>query len=145
MCNLYSLTSTREAIRALVKGLGNWSDDKVGNMPPLPGIFPDGVAPVVRKSKTGREMLNMRWAIRRRHKRKANTRPMSGRRPAISGSPGLSPNIVAWYRSRRSANTIGAPGKRSLHGSRWRKAARCFSSPASGAHGRERAGRRRSR
>ena len=44
MCNLYSLTKGQDAIRALAKAMR----DTTGNMPPLPDIFPDQVAPVVR-------------------------------------------------------------------------------------------------
>ena len=43
MCNLYSLRTNQEAIRDIAKV---W-DDKLGNMPPLPGIYPDYLAPVV--------------------------------------------------------------------------------------------------
>ena len=41
---------------------GDWKDS-VGNLEPQPSIFPDGVAPVVRKTATGRELLNMRWGF----------------------------------------------------------------------------------
>jgi putative SOS response-associated peptidase YedK len=42
MCNVYSLT--KSAIRQLFRV----TRDLTGNLPPLPGIFPDGMAPVVR-------------------------------------------------------------------------------------------------
>jgi hypothetical protein len=38
--------------------------DRVGNMPSLPGIFPDGMAPVVRSMADGqRQLLMMRWGF----------------------------------------------------------------------------------
>ena len=45
MCNLYSLTKGPQAIRDFTRAMRG----DVGNMPPLPGIFPDYFAPIVRK------------------------------------------------------------------------------------------------
>ncbi|RLQ84978.1 SOS response-associated peptidase [Notoacmeibacter ruber] len=59
MCNLYSMTSTQAAIRDLVKGM----TDKTGNLPPLPGIFPDTQAPIVRNGADGLEMVTARWGM----------------------------------------------------------------------------------
>jgi putative SOS response-associated peptidase YedK len=53
MCNLYSTTTNQEAIRALLRVMNHY----VGNLPPLPGVFPDYHAPVVR---TERELVMMR-------------------------------------------------------------------------------------
>ena len=44
MCNLYSQTKGQEAIRSLARVLR----DVTGNLPPMPGIFPDYPAPIVR-------------------------------------------------------------------------------------------------
>ena len=41
MCNLYSLTKGQDAIRRLFDGI----DDRAGNLPELPAIFPDSMAP----------------------------------------------------------------------------------------------------
>jgi putative SOS response-associated peptidase YedK len=35
----------------------------VGNLPPMPGVFPDYPAPVVRNTDTGRELAMMRWGM----------------------------------------------------------------------------------
>lgn len=60
MCNLYSLTKSQEAIRALTRAMR----DTTGNLPPLPGIFPDALAPVVRHGADGvRELVTMRWGF----------------------------------------------------------------------------------
>ena len=59
ICNLYSLTKGQEAIRKLAEVIS----DKTGNLPPLPGIFPDYAAPVVRNAEEGRELAMMRWGM----------------------------------------------------------------------------------
>ena len=40
MCNLYSMTKTQEAMRRLFK----IQNDRAGNLPSLPDIFPDQLA-----------------------------------------------------------------------------------------------------
>lgn len=37
--------------------------DRTGNMPPLPGIFPDYAAPIVRNQPAGRELTMARWGM----------------------------------------------------------------------------------
>ena len=37
--------------------------DKTGNLPPLPGIFPDYAAPIVRNQPDGRELTMARWGM----------------------------------------------------------------------------------
>jgi putative SOS response-associated peptidase YedK len=60
MCNLYSLTKGQAAIVALTRAMR----DTTGNLPPLPGIFPDYMAPVVRKAPDGvRELAMARWGM----------------------------------------------------------------------------------
>ena len=60
MCNLYSLTRSQEAMRRLFK----IEQDHTGNLAPLPAIFPDGLAPVVRMTDDGtRELRMMRWGM----------------------------------------------------------------------------------
>ncbi len=60
MCNLYSMTKSREALVAYTRAMR----DRTGNQPPLPAIFPDQLAPVVATSKEGlREVVTMRWGF----------------------------------------------------------------------------------
>ena len=59
MCNLYSMTTNQKAIRDLFRVVR----DTTGNLPPLPAIFPDQVAPVVRVSDGERELRMMRWGM----------------------------------------------------------------------------------
>ena len=44
MCNLYSLTKGPSAIRDLFRV----KRDRTGNLPPMPAIFADQMAPIVR-------------------------------------------------------------------------------------------------
>ena len=59
MCNLYSLTKGQAAIIALTRAMV----DRTGNLPPMPGIFPDYAAPIVRNGSEGRELLLARWGM----------------------------------------------------------------------------------
>lgn len=71
MCNLYSMTASREAVAEFTQSMR----DRTGNQPPMPAIFPDQLAPVVRVAPDGvRETLNMRWGFP----------PPSGTRPVTN-------------------------------------------------------------
>jgi len=60
MCNLYSMTKGQVAIRELSRAMR----DTTGNLPPLPGIFPDYPAPIVRYGDDGeREIALARWGM----------------------------------------------------------------------------------
>jgi putative SOS response-associated peptidase YedK len=59
MCNLYSITTNQAAIAALLRVMNRY----VGNLPPMPGVFPDFPAPVVRNAGDEREMVLMRWGM----------------------------------------------------------------------------------
>ena len=48
MCNLYSITTNQAAITALFRVVNRY----VGNLAPMPGVFPDYPAPVVRNTET---------------------------------------------------------------------------------------------
>lgn len=59
MCNLYSLTKGQKAILDLARALV----DRTGNLPSMPGIFPDYSSPIVRKASGGRELALARWGM----------------------------------------------------------------------------------
>ena len=61
MCNLYSMTKNVDAIRRLFQ-VGP-QHDRTGNLPPLPGIFPDYPAPIVRNAGSERELAMARWGM----------------------------------------------------------------------------------
>lgn len=60
MCNLYSQRKGQAEILAATRAM-----DRVGNMPPLPGIFPDMAAPIVRHAAdgSGQELAMARWGM----------------------------------------------------------------------------------
>jgi len=63
MCNLYWITTNQAAIAALFRVMNQY----VGNLPPMPGVFPDYPAPVVRNAGQNtdgaRELIMMRWGM----------------------------------------------------------------------------------
>lgn len=60
MCNLYSLSKHQAGIRQMVDAM----TPEVGNFPPLPGVFPDYPAPIVRSGPTGGlELAMARWGM----------------------------------------------------------------------------------
>jgi putative SOS response-associated peptidase YedK len=60
MCNLYSVTKGQDAIRAFTRA----TRDTAGNLPPMPGVFPDYSAPIVRNAADGvRELALARWGM----------------------------------------------------------------------------------
>lgn len=76
MSNLDSITTSQAAIIALFRVVNR----HVGNLPPMPGVFPDYPAPAIRNTDLGTEMLTMRWGtpptprmgLRRSHDRYAS-------------------------------------------------------------------------
>jgi putative SOS response-associated peptidase YedK len=60
MCNLYSITKGQRAIIEFTRAMR----DTTGNLPPLPGVFPDYLAPIVRNAPDGvRELMMARWGM----------------------------------------------------------------------------------
>jgi putative SOS response-associated peptidase YedK len=59
VCNLYSITTNQAAIAALFRVMNRY----VGNLPPMPEVFPDYPAPVVRNAGAERELTMMRWGM----------------------------------------------------------------------------------
>jgi putative SOS response-associated peptidase YedK len=59
VCNLYSITTNQVAIIALFRVVNRY----VGNLAPMPGVFPDYKAPIVRNGTEGRELATARWGM----------------------------------------------------------------------------------
>ncbi|RIY03480.1 SOS response-associated peptidase [Aureimonas flava] len=59
MCNLYSLTKGQAAIVAFTRA----TQDRTGNLPPMPGIFPDAAAPIVTTRDGDRTLQLARWGM----------------------------------------------------------------------------------
>jgi putative SOS response-associated peptidase YedK len=59
MCNLYSATKGQAAIVKLTRAM----IARTGDLPPLPGIFPDYGEPIIPEGPDGKELLLARWGI----------------------------------------------------------------------------------
>jgi putative SOS response-associated peptidase YedK len=59
MCNFYSITTNQAAIAALFRVVNRY----IGNLAPMPGVFPDYKAPIVRPGVGGRELVTARWGM----------------------------------------------------------------------------------
>jgi putative SOS response-associated peptidase YedK len=79
MCNLYAYRTPQAEARRLLDVMV----DRTGNQPPLPAIFPDQLAPVVRANRAGeRGMMAMRWGL---PPPQAGMRPVTNIRNTQSG------------------------------------------------------------
>jgi putative SOS response-associated peptidase YedK len=67
MCNLYALTKGQQALRDLAAALALGPlDDQLGNLPALPGIYPDAEAPIIGLSRAdtpGPVLKRARWGL----------------------------------------------------------------------------------
>ena len=60
MCNLYAVTKGQQAIREIANAMR----DTTGNLPAMPGVYPDYAAPIVRTGTDGvRELVLARWGM----------------------------------------------------------------------------------
>ncbi|MBE7728752.1 SOS response-associated peptidase [Komagataeibacter sp. FXV3] len=59
MCNLYAMTAGQQAVRAAARVM----TDRTGNLAPLPDIWPNTLAPIVRNTSGGRELVMARWGM----------------------------------------------------------------------------------
>ena len=68
MCNLYSQTKSQDAMQHVFNDLAEEDeviDDQTGNLPPMPGIYPDYRAPILRHGVGGGfQMAMARWEYR---------------------------------------------------------------------------------
>ena len=83
-CNLYSITTNQEAISRLFRVVNRY----VGNLAPMPGVFPDYPAPVIRNTDAGSEMVTMRWGM--------PPPPRTGGPPVTNIRKTSSPHWRAW-------------------------------------------------
>jgi putative SOS response-associated peptidase YedK len=56
MCNLYSITTNQAAIIALFRVINRY-------LAPMPAVFADYPAPVIRNAENGTELVTMRWGM----------------------------------------------------------------------------------
>jgi putative SOS response-associated peptidase YedK len=84
-------TRGQAAIRELTKAIR----DSTGNLPSLPGIYPDYLAPIVKNTPDGRELAMARWGMPTPSK----FLPASGRDPGETNIRNLkSPHWRQWLR-----------------------------------------------
>ncbi len=89
MCNLYSLTKGQSAIRDLF----SVKHDRSGNLPLFPSVFPDQLAPIVRRGTDGeRELVTARWGM--------PGPPQFGGQPVTNIRNVTSPHWRGWLGSR---------------------------------------------
>jgi putative SOS response-associated peptidase YedK len=101
MCNLYSITTNQAAIIALFRVINRY----VGNLPPMPGVFPDYPAPVIRNTDNDRELAMMRWGMPHRHALAARRSPTSATLRRRTGAAGSSRRADALSRPTASPST----------------------------------------
>jgi putative SOS response-associated peptidase YedK len=159
MCNLYSITTNQDAIRRLFGALNS----RVGNLAPMPGVFPDYPAPIVRNASDGRELVMARWGMpsssralmdankKRARKLEAKGKPVDFKQLLRMEPDGGTTNIrnvtsAHWRRWLGPENRCLVPfncfpsmtpsmAGRCRSGSRSTKAGRCCASRASGPTG----------
>src|ERR1700730_15787962 len=102
MCNLYSITTNQAAIIALFRVMTRY----VGNLPPMPGVFPDCRAPVVRNAGTEREIVVMRWGMPPPPRLADSQSPTSGTRHHPTGGLGSSQRTAAWTRAASTRDPV---------------------------------------
>jgi putative SOS response-associated peptidase YedK len=86
MCNLSSITTNQAAISALFRVINRYA----GNLPPMPGVFPDYPAPIVRNTDRGREIVMIRWGM--------PPPPRAGTIPVANIRNTSSPHWRAWLK-----------------------------------------------
>jgi len=106
MCNLYSMTKGQKGIIDLTRAM----IDQTGNLPPLPGIFPDHGAPIVREGPDGRELVLARWGMPSplfalKGKKPIRASPTSATPNPRTGGAGWSRKAVVRYRLPASRKT----------------------------------------
>src|ERR1700757_3102962 len=92
MCNLYSITTNQAAIIALFRVINPY----VGNRAPMPGVFPDYKAPIVRNGAEGRELATARWGMPSSSKGIDGCRKEASRKAAGQRQAGVAPDGAGW-------------------------------------------------
>ena len=112
MCNLYSITKGQQAILEATRAMV----DRTGNLPPLPGVFPDYAAPIVRNSPAGRELAMARWGM---PSSKQALFEATKRRAEKLGAKGKQVDFPALLRMEPDAGTTNIRNTASAHWKRW--------------------------
>lgn len=114
MCNLYSLTKGQRAIAELARAMR----DTTGNLPPMPGIFPDYAAPIVRTAPDGvRELALARWGMPSSQKALLDAATKRAQKLEAKGKP--VEDFKALLRMEPDSGTTNIRNTRSAHWRRW--------------------------
>jgi putative SOS response-associated peptidase YedK len=114
MCNLYSMTTNVEAIRRLF-GVDP-SQDRTGNLPRMPGIYPDYPAPIVRNGGGGRELTMARWGMPSSQKALMDATKKRAQKLEAKGKP---VDFKEMLRLEPDAGTTNIRNVNSAHWKRW--------------------------
>lgn len=118
MCNLYSVTTNIEALRALA-GMFEIADD-IGNFPPQTGVYPDYPAPVIRNRYGRRELTKMRWGLPSSHKALYEAAQKRAQKREAKEGRSLTPEEFAeLVRLEPDAGTTNVRNTASQHWRRW--------------------------
>jgi putative SOS response-associated peptidase YedK len=103
MCNLYSITTNQVAISALFRVVNRY----VGNLAPMPGVFPDYKAPIVRNGAEGRELATTRWGMLSSSKALMDATKKRAEKLQARARPSISRSCYGWSRTaaRRTSAT----------------------------------------
>ena len=130
----YSVTKGQQAIRAFTQAMS----DTTGDLPSLPGVFPDSSAPVVRSERegSGRELTILRWGLPTSAEPRipASHQRAQREKPLLAGLAKPEWRVARWRQPRSSSTRTRDRGRRS--GSRSTMRDRCFVSPGFGGPGR---------
>jgi putative SOS response-associated peptidase YedK len=113
MCNLYSMTKNVDAIRRLFVALNS----RVGNLPSMPGIFPDYPAPIVRNASGGREIVMARWGMPSSQRALMDATKKRAQKLEAKGKP---VDFKELLRLEPDAGTTNIRNVSSAHWKRWR-------------------------
>ncbi|MGU3495952.1 SOS response-associated peptidase [Xanthobacteraceae bacterium A53D] len=114
MCNLYSLTKGQQAIREIARAMR----DTTGNLPPMPGIFPDYSAPIVRTGADGvRELALARWGMPSSSKALLDAATKRAAKLEAKGKP--VEDFKALLRAEPDSGTTNIRNTASAHWRRW--------------------------
>jgi putative SOS response-associated peptidase YedK len=102
MCNLYSITTNQAAIIALFRIVNRY----VGNLAPMPAVFPDYKAPIVRNGAEGRELATAPWGMPSSSKALMDATKKRAEKLQARARPSISRNCCGW--SRTAARPISA-------------------------------------
>ncbi len=112
MCNLYSITRGQQAILEFTRAMV----DRTGNLPPMPAVFPDYPAPIVRNTHAGRELTMARWGM---PSSKQALFEATKKRVEKLGAKGKPVDFPALLRMEPDSGTTNIRNTASSHWKRW--------------------------